>query len=270
MVLLIPLLFLASAPDAGATPPATSEPTAGRVAIIWGGGKDAAAANEWRERWEVERKKLGPGTLALAPGYPKGVSSATVPGLKPGFEVVLLGFCRPDESPGVRRYIKALHPFIYERPVTAETSSACPGWADPSATYTVAEPQTATASGVTLTVVAVSVKGGEGTSGDAFTTGWVDVVARDGKSGLLDAYSVEDSQSYGGSASTTGCETSVEAVRKGAVVLERVCTWPPGAACNRNPGERKRTTVRWDGKALVAEDRTLEKWTVDYDKDCAE
>ncbi|MCK8501574.1 hypothetical protein [Myxococcus fulvus] len=80
--------------------------------------------------------------------------SGSVPGLNPGFEVVLLGFCRSGESAVQRRLLKAYHPFIYERPVT-QAVSACPKWKEAGGERVLQEPAMLKVglSGVTLTRV---------------------------------------------------------------------------------------------------------------------
>ena len=254
--MLVPLLVLATTPAEGTTAAPSSHEA---VALVWGGGKDAAAAQEWRRRWDEEQKSVE-ASITLAEGFPKVVSSASVPGMNPGFEVVLLGFCRPAEGEPVRRFLKALHPFLYEKPVKVE-ALACPAWSD-GAERTVELPSVVKARGATLTV---AVARQEDPPPPA-TTQLVRVVARDGKSQLLDTYNVDDDS---GTSPGDGCETSVE-VRAAEVVLERTCTQGVGAYCNRYPGEKSRITVRWDGKELLATTKTLSKWTIDMNKECAE
>jgi hypothetical protein len=266
MLLTISLLLLASTPEAATPPPATQEV----IALIWGGGKDAASAEDSLRRWEEEKKLLGD-ALTLAEGFPKRVSSASVPGLNPGFEIVLIGYCGRDEATNARRFLKGLYPFAYEKPVKVE-AAACPRWAGEKQDVVVEPPKTVKGKGVTLTVAVASLKGPvEPDIGVEVTTKWVRVVARDSKNKLLDVVSVEDTET-GTGMSTVGCGTEEVTVRKSAVVLERTCTTPAGAACNRNPGKRTRSTVRWDGdlERLDTDEKTLEEWTVDYNKDCAE
>ncbi len=263
MLLTLSLLLLASAPDAGTPPPPSTNET---VAIIWGGGKDAAAAQEALRRWEAEKKLLG-GALTFTDGFPKRVASASVPGLNPGFEIVLLGFCGGADAASARRFLKALYPFVYERPVKVD-APACPRWAGAHQGFTVEPPATVKAKDVTLTVASAWLKDlDEASITDQISTGWVRVVARDKANTLLDVFALEDTQ-MGTGMRPVGCETSV-AVRKSAVVLERTCTEPAMAACNFDPGEKTRTTVRWDGQKLATDETTLESWSVDYNKDCA-
>jgi hypothetical protein len=59
-------------------------------------------------------------------------------------------------------------------------------------------------------------------------------------------------------------------VRTTDAVLERTCTRPVGAYCNRYPGEKTRIIVRWDGKALLSGEKLLSKWNIDMNKECAE
>ncbi len=255
--MLFPLLVLATTPAEGAAAP---PPVQEAVALVWGGGKDAAAAQEWRRRWDDEQKSVEV-PLTLGQGFPKVLSSGSVSGMNPGFEVVILGFCKPDEGEPLRRFLKALYPFVYEKPVKVE-ALACPDWADGEA-RTVEAPSVLKARGATLTVAVASM---EDKPSAPATTQLVRVVARDGKSQLLDAYTVDDD--WNGS-QNNGCETSVE-VEAAQVVLERTCTHGVGAYCNRYPGQKSRIKVRWDGKELVAEEKTLSKWTIDIDKECAE
>jgi hypothetical protein len=263
MFVTLSLLLLASAPDAGTAPPPTHEV----VAIIWGGGKDAAAAKESLRRWEEEKKLLGD-ALTLPAGFPKLVSSASVPGLNPGFEIVLLGYCGRDEATAARRFLKALYPFVYEKPVQVEAPT-CPKWSGEHQEYVVEAPTTLKAKGATLTLAVAALKSdADQPIGVALTTRRVRVVARDNTHKLLDVFEVDDTQSGTGMRSV-GCDTSV-AVKKSAVVLERTCTQPAGAACNFDPGEKTRVTVRWDGDTLANDEKTLETWDVDYSKDCAE
>ncbi|RKG81573.1 hypothetical protein D7W79_05130 [Corallococcus exercitus] len=95
--------------------------------IIWGGGKDTAEAEASLGRWQ-QRAKMDEwdGTLKVAEGYPRIVQSHTVPGLKPGFVVVVLGACEPAAGPKVLETLKAFEPAAYARDVTWAEPLACP------------------------------------------------------------------------------------------------------------------------------------------------
>jgi hypothetical protein len=257
LLTLFPLLVLSTAPIPETPAPRPADEV---VALVWGGGKDAAGAQEWRRRWDDEQKQVD-ASVSLAEGFPKVVSSASVPGLNPGFEIVLLGICRRDEGEPIRRFLKALYPFLYEKPVMVE-ATACPAWSDGRARK-VEPASIVKVRGATLTVVEAPLAEEPDSPG---TTQLVRVVARDDKSRLLGAYKVDDDWN---SPQNNGCETSVE-VRTTDAVLERTCTRSVGAYCNRYPGEKTRITVRWDGKALRSEEKLLSKWTIDMDKECAE
>jgi hypothetical protein len=249
MVLAVSLLLLAAAPDAGA------------VAVIWGGGKDATAAHESLARWEAEKRLLGE-LVTFAPGFPKMVSSTTVPGLNPGFHIVLLGFCSREEGQSERAYLQALYPFTYEKPVK-DVESACPVWVEPSKERAVESRRTVKGVRFTLSVVVLARPElpdiGE-VPPEGVPARWLSVVARDGAGALLGVYSLKDQRYYFGGDRTVGCETAVKSVRKDVVVLERHCTGSSGA-CTSDPGERKRVTVRWNGKAFIPEEKLLEKWS---------
>lgn len=265
MVFAISLLLLASTPAPTATPP-PEPPTGEHVAVIWGGGKDAEAAKASLAKWEEERALLTE-ALVLAEGFPKTVSSASVPGLNPGFEIVLLGFCRSDESQVPRRMLKAYHPFVYERPVK-QALSACPKWKAAGPERVLQEPQTLKAGTVSLTRI-VSALPEPRWIGDGLTVQWLDVLARDATGRLVGKVRMDDYLSPS-AMGPVGCETTLEPSRKTGFVMNRHCTELAGAACNFSPGETLRTVVRWRDGKLVEEDTVLEKRTVDYDKDCAE
>lgn len=269
-VLAITLMWLAATPEVGSA----AAPPGEAVALIWGGGKDTAAAKASLERWESEKKLLG-NVLVFAPGFPKVVSSGTVPGLNPGLEVVLLGVCGRDEARPARGYLKALYPFTYEKPVR-DQALACPTWKtlpdkeDPEdpAERTAQRPKTVKLPGGTLSVVELSVPDiePEDQVRQAVPVRWLSVVARDNAGALLDAYSLVDDRSYIAGPRNIGCTTSVKSVRKDAVVFERTCNGTSGA-CQTDPGEKKRVTVRWDGKGFRAEEKVLETWSGTF---CAE
>ncbi|QQR45022.1 hypothetical protein JKA73_02425 [Myxococcus xanthus] len=240
MVFAISLLLLASTPAPASTP--HPEPSTGEhVAVIWGGGRDAEAAKASLAKWEEERALLAD-ALVLAAGFPKMVSSASIPGLNPGFEIVLLGFCRSDEARVPRRMLKAYHPFVYERPVK-QSVSACPRWKDAGLESVLREPETLKAGTVSLTRI-VSALPEPRRIGDGLTVQWLDVVARDATGNLVGKVRMDD---YLGPSATgpVGCETTLEPSRKTGFVMKRHCTELAQAACNFSPRETLRTVVRW-------------------------
>ncbi|RKH63457.1 hypothetical protein [Corallococcus aberystwythensis] len=106
---------------AGAEPPRPAQ------LLIWGGGKDTAEAEASLGRWQARAKtKEWAGTLKVAEGYPRIVQSGTVPGLKPGFVVVVLGACEPAAGSKVLETLKAFEPAVYARDVTWAEPLACP------------------------------------------------------------------------------------------------------------------------------------------------
>ncbi|WNG58742.1 hypothetical protein F0U59_31415 [Archangium gephyra] len=249
--------------DAGIPP--VPESSGELVAIVWGGGKDTTAAYESLAQWDAEKRLLGD-LVRFAPGFPKIVSSATVPGLNPGFEIVLLGVCPRDEGRDERAYIKALHPFTYEKPVKG-VQAACPIWVEQKS-KAVNLQRTVKGKGLTLSVVELAWPEEPEASDLSFTSvpvRWLSVVARDGAGALLGVYSKKDEYSLAGSRAV-GCRTEVKSASKDTVVLERTCKGSSGA-CDTDPGERWRVTVRWNGKAFIPEEKLLAKWEA---KNCAE
>lgn len=103
---------------------AHAEPRAAQV-LIWGGGANRAEAETALTGYR-EREKTWAGVLKLAQGYPRIVESQSVPGLKPGFVVVLLGACSPEDGAKVLGDFKAFEPAVYSRDVTWPEPLACP------------------------------------------------------------------------------------------------------------------------------------------------
>jgi hypothetical protein len=265
MLLALSLLLLAAAPDAGS--PAVTPSADGPVAIIWGGGKDNAAAQESLARWEAEKRLLGD-LVTFEGGFPKIVRSDTVPGLTPGFEVVLMGFCPGDEAKNLRAYIKALYPFTYEKPVNAG-KWACFLSKGLGQIPEVTLRRTVKGEGITVSIVMLALPEEppiEELSMKGTPMRWVSVVARDAAGALLGVYSLQDDRYYFGGDHGVGCDTTLKSARKDAIVLERLCSGSSGA-CRGDPGEKKRVTLRWSGKAFIAEEKQLKKWS---GQDCAE
>ncbi|MHA7629298.1 hypothetical protein [Corallococcus sp. M7] len=97
------------------------------VALIWKGSKDKAEAEAQGDNWDGLAGLLEKTGLSLAEGHPKLVESKTVPGLKPGFWVWLLGTCPSDDAAPVLEHLKLLAPGTYSRPVKlAAKKLACP------------------------------------------------------------------------------------------------------------------------------------------------
>lgn len=113
------LVFLTLLPVAAAAAPQV---------LIGGGGQDVSAAQAWLERFEDTQKDAAfGGFVSWAPGFPKVVASNSVPGLKPGLHVVLLGFCAEEETAARLAVLKQLDAGIYARATTAlPEAPSCP------------------------------------------------------------------------------------------------------------------------------------------------
>ncbi|NOK23886.1 hypothetical protein [Corallococcus carmarthensis] len=108
----------------GAVPAeASSKP----VALIWKGSKDKAEAEGQMYSWPDLEKLLEKTGLTLPEGHPRLVQSKTVPGLKPGFWVWLLGTCPSDDAAPILEHLKLLAPGTYSREVKLPAKKlACP------------------------------------------------------------------------------------------------------------------------------------------------
>src|SRR5689334_4054140 len=100
-----------------AAAPATSN------AIIWTGAADPIAAREKLDAWAKDEATWSR-RVKLAEGYPRLVKSDELPGLKPGFHVVLLGICNAEKTRPRTRTLKDLYPATYWRPLTAAQPEA--------------------------------------------------------------------------------------------------------------------------------------------------
>jgi hypothetical protein len=103
---------------------APDQATPGVDAIIWGGGVTQADGEKWMKRWADEAASMAK-LLTLAPGYPQLVKSDEVPGLKPGFMVVVLGTCEGVESRYTLGLLKGVAERVYARRIKT-TVTACP------------------------------------------------------------------------------------------------------------------------------------------------
>lgn len=97
------------------------------VALIWKGSRNKAEAESQKPAWsslEGPLKKMG---VTFPEGHPRLVQSKTLPGLKPGYWVWLLGVCEPDDAPFLLDQIKVLSPEAYSREVKPPAQQrACP------------------------------------------------------------------------------------------------------------------------------------------------
>ncbi|XXF79684.1 hypothetical protein P2318_07970 [Myxococcaceae bacterium GXIMD 01537] len=100
----------------------------GAVALIWKGSKTQADAEAQGAAWSELGAVLEKTQLTVPQGFPKLVSSDTVPGLKPGFWVWLLGICGASDGAAALAHIKVLSPDTYSRDVkVAAKDGECPG-----------------------------------------------------------------------------------------------------------------------------------------------
>ncbi len=92
--------------------------------ILLGGGTTTDAARAVAERYTAARLD---GLITPAPGFPKILSSASIQGLKPGFEVAVLGVCPEGErAANLRDVVNLVAPGAYLRTVTGDFEGQCP------------------------------------------------------------------------------------------------------------------------------------------------
>ncbi|MFP2932025.1 hypothetical protein ACLESO_44050 [Pyxidicoccus sp. 3LG] len=97
------------------------------TALIWKGAKTEAEAKSLRPSWEGIGAVLSTGGVAMPKDFPTLVESKTLPGLKPGFWVWVVGFCPRNESAPVLEQLKTVAPDTYARDVQVPKERlACP------------------------------------------------------------------------------------------------------------------------------------------------
>src|SRR5690349_20739583 len=94
-------------------------------AIIWAGGKTREEAQARLDGWPKDEARWSQ-SVRLKAGFPKLVASDALPGLKPGFHVVLLGICNAEQARARTRTLKELYPEVYWRPLTGPHDESCP------------------------------------------------------------------------------------------------------------------------------------------------
>jgi hypothetical protein len=98
---------------------------AGEHIVILGGGKTPDDAQAWQKRWQAIESLLSD-FLTLPEGYPQAAESKNIPGLNPGFHIVVLGYCGEQELAPVLGLLKAVYPGAYSKAVTKPVSGKCP------------------------------------------------------------------------------------------------------------------------------------------------
>jgi hypothetical protein len=100
----------------------------GRIAqvVIVTGVADPAAARSKLEEWSARLAKSEV-LVELQDGYPKLVHSADYPGLRPGFEIAIAGFCRKQEIEPILSALRRVEAGTYARTVSLGSEVlACP------------------------------------------------------------------------------------------------------------------------------------------------
>ena len=127
------------------------------VLLLGGGATSAAEARSLVESWKFgaftapERRASQHELVKFTEGFPRGIDSGTVEGLKPGFHVVALGVCQPDEAEARLKALRGFMPGAYSRKVRVPKAwhGQCPQVGELVASASQAAP-----SGETLTLSA--------------------------------------------------------------------------------------------------------------------
>jgi hypothetical protein len=180
-------------------------------AVVWAGGRSSEEAKQHRERWSVEAP-LAAGVVALPGDAPRLVKSDDVPGLKPGFHVLLLGLCESAAAGAVLPLLQALYPGTYVRPVRVPAAQlACPR---PEHGAKVLGKETLVQGTRSLTVTLLRTE--RGSPGDNGPRLHVRTVLRDADGKQVDAQVRDMDEDAEG---RSGCEVSLR--RKGGTLVLR-------------------------------------------------
>jgi hypothetical protein len=122
---------LAAAPAPAAPAKAPAPPAAPALVpmqvLILAGGTTPADPVRWLEAQAPALARLRADGGGFAEGYPRALESATVKGLRPGFHVVVAGYCAPGASAAPLAVLRKPFPGTYERRVEVPADRAsCP------------------------------------------------------------------------------------------------------------------------------------------------
>lgn len=212
--------------------------------LVFSGGTTRADGESALASWKRLAPLFDP-HVRLAAGFPKLVESASLPGLKPGFFVVVLGQCDSLEAFDV---IKAIYPAAYSRPVTGAPTLSCPTLASEAAIAA----ERASFKAPTAVVSAFSADTNAKDERDfPLRTGSVGVVLVHRKTGVvLDTLTLEGSSAStsvgsGPAPEETACTATVSAT-KDRLVVTRSCRTEA-----RDCGKLDWARVRWTEREVV-------------------
>ncbi|RYZ37643.1 MAG: hypothetical protein EOO71_27135 [Myxococcaceae bacterium] len=229
------------------------------VAIIWKGAKTQADAEAQENAWGDLGNVLEKTGLKLQDGHPKLVQSKTVPGLKPGFWVWLLGVCAPEEASSIVEHLKLLSPETYSREVKVPAKKrSCP--TREGAALEAREESLKLPSGETLRVLTreereedVEEEEGKWNHGSLTRYHFV-LFGKDGAVlGSTDAVGEEEvDKSTGEGPTAYRCDsTSLEASKEGTFIFTRTCGARAGE-CGALMSADEVVTVKVNGSSVSA------------------
>lgn len=235
------------------------------VALVWGGGKTEAEAAAFLQRWRQESEHVAM-SVDLAAAFPQVKQSADVAGLNPGFSIVLLGVCAPAEAVELRRHLKHLYPFVYEKPVGG-LPRACPRWKE--AAPKLGLQSQVQARGFSAALVARTSTESNPAVQEERTTEYL-VIARDAAGQETARWTQRDTVTTR-SEVETGCTSTVATDARG-FTLTTTCTEWTGAFCNRYPGARVVRRLTLSGADGTLSGRVVQKTALPYnaERDCAQ
>lgn len=234
--------------------------------LVFSGGTTRADGDAALASWKRLAALIDP-HVRLAAGFPRVVESASLPGLKPGFFVVVLGQCDSLEAFDV---IKTIYPAAYTRPVTGAATLSCPTLTTDDASVTASR---ATFKTSTAVVNAFSVDTDTKDERDfPLRSGTVGVVLVHRTTGaVLDTLSLEGSSAStsvgsGPAPEETSCAATLSAT-KDRLVVTRVCRTDA-----RDCGKQSWSRVRWTEREVVTVTNerfvTQQKESIDEKAEC--
>ena len=194
-------------------------------AIVWGGGPTPEAGETWMTRWQQEAPDYAD-LIALPEGWPKLVQSDSVPGMKPGFHVVVLGICPAGDERAPLELLKALHPSVYAREVTDPAPpGACPALREGVSLLgrVAVERAGSSAAVVSVGVSIPEVDGGQSAQGAIRST--VLAIGRDATGARTAFTELGNDQARPPGGFGSSAEVRVSDVQRGRITVESVRQW---------------------------------------------
>ena len=219
--------------------------------LIASGSATEADARRSAQAWtEAILPKLK-SSARISPGFPKVILSDQLPGLKPGFQLVVLGFCPVERTKGAVDTLRGWQEGLYARHVTSKaTEPSCPSFLKQgSVTQTVAVtlPDRKKLRAVKLSAAPLSPGAPSASS--------VIVTLVDAEGRALDSHELEAEEPNGDIGSD--CTAELKRLSASSIRLVRACTGGMANNCTHRDFEET-YTVKVSGLTLSVKEASTQ------------